>query len=243
VQVAGEEIGVVIFCHMLGTMFRVFLLLTCVAAFASAGCVDSATAASRSYYDINAFNRANALCTAGSAADVTITFGKALTFPAVYAACIANPSGGLCVDECVVRTSCMSSSICTLVPGRSTALNCVSKDKLCSAFSGSNASLCQSMPMCGFDSSSKACYFAPPSNPTTPPGESVAEKCPALHPIVIAMLVLMFLTFIAGVVIVAVVVIRNQKKADEEEQRKEQAAAAAAEAKRARVARNQQQRL
>lgn len=47
------------------------------------------------------------------------------------------------------------------------------------------------------------------------------EKCPALHPLVLAMLILMFVTFAGAVGVVAFVVWKNQRAADEEEARQE----------------------
>jgi len=190
--------------------------------------------AAGSTYNTQAYSQAKAVCLNSGATYPPATLSTPVN-QLTYAMCFSN-SNGICVDECVLlsQTLCMRTSGCMLVPGRSVLLNCVHESKLCGAIT--DPTLCASYGMCAWDSG--RCNFSPPSNPTVAPGESVADKCAALHPVVIVMLVLMFLSFAGGVAVVAVVVVRNQRKADEEEARREQAAAAAAEAKRARNQRN-----
>jgi hypothetical protein len=142
--------------------------------------------------------------------------------------------GACCVDECRVhklKDSCVKSGQCAVLPGNGRTNQCVNKNKLCGLLTPEQA---KPYIFCKQDVT-PGMYDVPAEFIAAALDESaVTDKCPAMHPMVIAMLVLMFITLVAGVVVVAVVVIRNQKKADEEEARAEVAAAAAAEAKRAR---------
>lgn len=149
-----------------------------------------------------------------------------------YRMCTQSATGSCCVDVCAMTDAgnCISAG-CALIPGRGTDSLCISKNKLCGLLSTTQCSL---YPFCNKTDAAQPCRFQGPKQVSAPPGESVADKCPALHPLVVAMLALMFVTFIGAVGIVGFVVWKNQKKADEEEARREQAEAAAAEAKRAR---------
>uniref|UniRef100_A0A7S1MJR5 Uncharacterized protein n=1 Tax=Neobodo designis TaxID=312471 RepID=A0A7S1MJR5_NEODS len=146
-----------------------------------------------------------------------------------------------CVDECAVRklSSCTTAhgstpNTCMFVQGQGNTKMCMVRDKVCRMIT--NSTQCDIYSFCKFENSQ--CIFATPTIPQGAAGDSVKDKCPALHPVVIAMLALMFVTFVGAVVLVAVVVYRNQKKFDEEEERRAQIEAATAEAKRARKNRN-----
>jgi len=164
-----------------------------------------------------------------------------------YRMCIQGPStptqpnGVCCVDNCAVQdsSSCISAG-CALIPGRGTASLCIGRNKLCGLLTGAQ---CTYYSFCNRTSPTSPCRFQGPKAINVAPGPSVADSCPALHPLVVAMLALMFITFVGAVVIVGIVVWRNQKKADEEEARREAAEAAAAEAKRQRQSRNGVNRL
>jgi len=148
-----------------------------------------------------------------------------------------------CVDQCRRYASpsrCASDNNCVNLPGPQggTASTCVNKNKLCMLFGsqgcGSKYWFCSNVTGSG---SSVPCHYVNPTPAQAAEGQSVNDVCPAMHPVVIAMLALMFITFVAAVITVAVVVQRRQKAADEEEERRMQAEAAAAEAKRQRMQR------
>eukprot|EP00742_Colponemidia_sp_Colp-10_P021849 GILJ01025704.1.p1 GENE.GILJ01025704.1~~GILJ01025704.1.p1 ORF type:complete len:224 (+),score=51.71 GILJ01025704.1:1-672(+) len=70
------------------------------------------------------------------------------------------------------------------------------------------------------------CTFAPPAPSSA--GPSSTADCPALHPFPIAMIVLIFITFVASIIIVGVTLVIVRKRAEREEQEEEEKNAEAA---------------
>jgi hypothetical protein len=152
--------------------------------------------------------------------------------------CITQPgTSQCCVDDCYARLSpaCLNNPMCMLIPGAGQTIECIRQSKVCAVLS-LNATQCSRYSFCEMQGST--CVFKKMQAGEAPPGVSVADACPAMHPVVIAMLALMFATLLGAIGVVGFVVWRNQRKADEEDERRAQIEAAAAEAKRARATRN-----
>ena len=99
-----------------------------------------------------------------------------------------------CDDECVQYTSpkaCAESNECSPVPNPGTSsgdpsaviVNCVHRNKLCWMLTKDQ---CDTYDFCKFMQNG-LCEFEKPafSEGTAAPGESVADKCPGMHPMVI----------------------------------------------------------
>jgi hypothetical protein len=204
-----------------------------------------ASASTDPIYDSTMYGHAMTVCAAQDGVPCDMATMKSATSNQAYMQKyrLCAPTGPsmdrCCVDECHVRkpSSCTTShgtNACMFVQGSGTQLMCMVRDKVCALLT--NATQCNMYSFCKFESGN--CNFAEPTIPQGAAGDSVADKCPALHPVVIAMLALMFITFVGAVVLVAVVVYRNQKKFDDDEERRAQIEAATAEAKRSRNNRN-----
>lgn len=164
-----------------------------------------------------------------------------------FLTCIAD-SGACCQDDCYVPASGSSSPVktpqeclntnmdttatppvtrCAALPSTSLgSVLCVNKEKLCMLL---NENQCQARgSYCSW--ANGACKFQVSQfgGATAGPAKSAEDECPAMHPLVIAMLVLMFISLVVAVVVVAVTVIQRQKEADLEEQQEEARAAAQA---------------
>ena len=142
-------------------------------------------------------------------------------------------SSACTVDQCSQfsdASSCLAVKGCAPVPEQGGLVACIAQSKLCQLTPDNQ---CAGYRFCS-NSSGSCAFDVSSSAPSTDDGPSVADSCPAMHPMVVAMLVLMFLTFVGAVVLVAFVVVRNQRQADEDEKRAETAAAVEAEAERSR---------
>jgi hypothetical protein len=148
-----------------------------------------------------------------------------------------------CTDPCTLQLDvqgCLglmlpdgSSTRCSYMPYSGSRYNCVSKWKLCLRFSNSVAE-CQRNVMCEMNNASTppTCIVKPRFQTEQAAATATLDECPALHGVVIAFLVLMFISLVGAIVFVIVVVIYKQKKADEEERKaKEEQEAAEAAAK------------
>jgi hypothetical protein len=145
-----------------------------------------------------------------------------------------NPGNGTdcCSDPCAKHTrpsDCFAEPGCYPLSTAQDVVTCLTRSKLCSL--ATEGAWCNSMDYCTWSSANSLCTWQLPVGktpaPASPlaPDENVDEKCPGLHPLVIAMLALMFISFVAGVAVVVVVVRRKQMQADAEaaeQDRKEQ---------------------
>jgi hypothetical protein len=146
--------------------------------------------------------------------------------------CINFQSSGDCLKP--TESADTAAPLCVFMAGtvdQASAIGrfqCLSKVKLC-ALSG-NAT-CSVTPLCEWDASNNQCNLKLSYSPQEQAAGSISN-CPALHPAVVAFLVLMFISLVGAIIFVVVVVIVKQRKADEEEKKAaEEAAAAEAAAK------------
>lgn len=130
-----------------------------------------------------------------------------------------------CPDPCGKHTgtdACAADYRCAALPVSSSPTpyaaatsKCVLKGKLCHLLSVANPNDCELYSFCFNDNG--LCNY---QNATAPGGAAALEdldaKCGGLHPMVTAMLVLMFLTFVGGIAIVVITVIKKKKEADED---------------------------
>lgn len=127
--------------------------------------------------------------------------------------CSSFPSASLCPSASCAPLRTAGGS------GPAAPINCVSRDKLCWRLVTETS--CKTFKFCQWSNS--LCQFVVPTLSGGTGAPSVADVCPALHPAVVAMLALMFVSIVIAIVVVAVVVVVNQRKADkaalEEEER------------------------
>lgn len=140
-----------------------------------------------------------------------------------------------CVDPCnawVSTDACSRDRRCIALPQSSSGSAdnpcvCVLREKLCNLLPMNGGCSNPNYGFCGM-SNGQCTYIDPAgasaSTATLPPGGDVLSKCDSLHPMVIAMLALMFITLVGAIIIVGVIVVINQRKADREEAEREAAA-------------------
>jgi hypothetical protein len=148
----------------------------------------------------------------------------------------ASDSAGnrCCEDPCKAysgTSTCTDNRNCAALPfhsngGSEAEAVCVRREKLCSLLSVGSGVGDAKNNQCGlysfcFNRGGVCDYVNPTSGAaaaaTLAPGEDVGSKCGALHPMVVAMLALMFVTLVGGIILVGVVVVLNQRKADAED--------------------------
>ena len=150
----------------------------------------------------------------------------------IYMQCEDN-GATCCTDICTLQASASAcrglvdpatgAPNCIYMPASDSSYTCVAKKKLCLLNSPSD---CAKLPLCEMNNVTGTCLVRLTYSVAEIAGASI-NACPALHGIVIAMLVLMFLSLVTAVVIVAVVVVYKQRKADEEEKKAQEEAEAA----------------
>lgn len=145
---------------------------------------------------------ATAACTAGANVQCDLTYimnqislGSPTAFLQYYACVPQQAPPSCCGDPCFLHSdfsSCASdpSGECIGLPSVGTQALCVHRDKLCGMY---NQSICELNPLCVFSAS--VCMFRSATSLFTP---EPASPCPALHPLVIAMLALMLFTFVVA---------------------------------------------
>lgn len=131
-----------------------------------------------------------------------------------------------CGDPCRLYTdlaSCASDPTCVPLPGISaTTFTCVQQNKMCALFDQwTCTNIYRFCKWTGGDCVYQQPITAAGAAGTLAPDQTVDAKCPAMNPLVMVMLILMFVTFAAAVGVVAYVVWRNQKLSDEEERKAE----------------------
>ena len=134
-----------------------------------------------------------------------------------------NTGGGCVCDPCSSHpesNSCSADPACFWGPRYGT---CVSLGKMCVRFT-SNATECNNYKMCKHDGA--ICAFSTPAAPV-----ATLTDCPPMHPFAVAMIILIFLTFVGMVIIISVmIVLRNRARAEEERNEEERDAEAAIQA-------------
>jgi hypothetical protein len=148
-----------------------------------------------------------------------------------YGACSPDPDGNTqscCVDPCTKQssmTACVTYTgveggclwapgLLTLAPG----YMCITAEKLCYLIP---ADQCALAGMCELASDNVTCTTKENYSPDDQPAAriSVADQCSGLPGLVVAMLVLMFLSLLGGIILVGVIVVTRKKAADEAEAR------------------------
>ena len=143
-------------------------------------------------------------------------------------ACCADPcTFKSTVDTClaVKEQTGSTTPFCVYMPVGTNKYACIAKYKLCLL---NKLEDCTKAPLCEINNATnphtcdvKARYTVAEISAAT------LEKCPALHGVVIAFLILMFLSLVGAIIFVIVVVIVKQAKADEEDKKLAEAQAAA----------------
>jgi hypothetical protein len=170
-------------------------------------------------------------CSLGSAQDCSATAFRSGSVPAP---CITNDRTGTgtgCkTDPCsqyITGTSCVDGDQCSAVlVGQ---FQCSSSQLLCWSL---NQTQCALRSYCkwvtGSTSATSYCnYTVPDVAPATARAAELTNNCPAIHPVVLAIIV-MFVTLLIAVGIVLFVVLLNKKKQEELEREEEEAEAEAA---------------
>lgn len=148
-----------------------------------------------------------------------------------YMRCVAI-SGQCCHDPCMEmdeaeECSTLGDECLPLPSSYFKAAVCVNRNKLCALY---DEGTCRNYNFCTWVGG--MCQYKVPTSGsgeiTGAPGGTVADQCDAMHPLVLAMLILMFLSLAGAVGFVAYVVQKRQKQADEEEARAEAQEVAAA---------------
>lgn len=134
---------------------------------------------------------------------------------------------GCATDVCfshATGSSCVDGDQCSPVPTGD--FKCMSSQLLCWSL---NETQCASRKYCAWVPVSGYCnYTVPTVAPATARALELQDDCPAIHPVVLAILIIMFVTLLIAVAIVVVVVVLNKKKQDELEREDEEAEAEAA---------------
>jgi hypothetical protein len=107
---------------------------------------------------------------------------------------------------------------------------CISSQLLCWSL---NATQCATRRYCSWVTAASFAnsycnYTTPLIAPATALAQEMASTCPALHPVVLAILVVMFITLLGAIAVVVVVVVMNKKKQEDLDREDEEAEAAAA---------------
>lgn len=123
------------------------------------------------------------------------------------------------VQQCVMDTTCAS------VPVDSISI-CLSKKLLCWSLKAANCAS-SARPYCQWvngstDASSYCNYIDPKKSATAMAAALTDNNCPAIHPAVLAILIIMFITLLAAIIVVAVVVCFNKKKQEELDKEEEE---------------------
>jgi hypothetical protein len=158
----------------------------------------------------------------------------------IYLGCL-DDGKTCCNDPCTVfftASTCLSltesvgssSPMCIFMPDTKTSYQCISKVKMCAINPVADGS-CDRVPLCQADNVTGNCQLKVTYTAAQVQDYSLAT-CPALAGVVVAFLVLMFISLIGAIIFVVIVVVVKQRRADEEEKKAaEEAAAAEAAAK------------
>jgi hypothetical protein len=172
------------------------------------------------------FHSAEADCPMGTLANCTAAAFRA---GLVAEGCItSNGRGdgpGCAEDGCSSQKSgatCVAVSQCSPVP--LAAFRCASSQLLCWSY---NETQCAQRRYCSWTTTAiPYCnYTVPLIAPAVAHAAELNDSCPAIHPVVLAILIIMFVTLLIAVGIVLVVVVLNKKKQDELEREEEEAEA------------------